>query len=362
MRRFVWSTTVWSCPRQLVRERMRLKPQAMYECEVTAKRHCLSTSRWNARSISCSPDTNSLEAMIRACLEGMPLPVWWRDTTAQGHSGSAEGSIGGWSNCATSRLQHLPGWGRRCPRVSPCVAGPVCAVTCVRIRRDWQEPVEAANSSLRSLSRRIATLDQEIAELDRQLEPLVRRTAPRAVELFGIGIGHSTRMLVTAGQNIGVSAARQPPLTSVALDPIPASSGKIVRHRLNPGGDRRYDSSLHMIAVVRLRYCERSPVVCDSPTRASAQQERSDSPPTWSRERSTRACGQILLRFPRLDIYLTPIGTSRAVHLDSVQVPAYLQTIALAADESAPACPLLISGITHVFVTDRKGAQGRSRQ
>jgi transposase len=31
-----------------------------------------------------------------------------------------------------------------------------------------------------------------------------------------------------------------------------------VRHRLNRGGDRQANSALHMIAVVRLRYCPRT--------------------------------------------------------------------------------------------------------
>ena len=40
--------------------------------------------------------------------------------------------------------------------------------------------------------------------------------------------------------------------------PIPASSGKSTRHRLNHGGDRGANRALHMIAVCRLRYCERT--------------------------------------------------------------------------------------------------------
>jgi hypothetical protein len=34
--------------------------------------------------------------------------------------------------------------------------------------------------------------------------------------------------------------------------PIPASSGKITRHRLNRGGDRQLNQALHTIALVRL--------------------------------------------------------------------------------------------------------------
>jgi hypothetical protein len=40
--------------------------------------------------------------------------------------------------------------------------------------------------------------------------------------------------------------------------PIPASSGKTERHRLNRGGDRRANSALHMVVVNRLRKDDRT--------------------------------------------------------------------------------------------------------
>ena len=38
------------------------------------------------------------------------------------------------------------------------------------------------------------------------------------------------------------------------VSPIPASSGKTNRHRLNRGGDRQANAALHRIVLVRLRY------------------------------------------------------------------------------------------------------------
>ena len=38
------------------------------------------------------------------------------------------------------------------------------------------------------------------------------------------------------------------------VNPIPASSGKTNRHRLNRGGDRQANSALYRIVVVRLRH------------------------------------------------------------------------------------------------------------
>ena len=37
--------------------------------------------------------------------------------------------------------------------------------------------------------------------------------------------------------------------------PLPASSGRTVRHRLNRGGDRALNRALHTIAATRMRSC-----------------------------------------------------------------------------------------------------------
>ena len=118
--------------------------------------------------------------------------------------------------------------------------------------------MQAAKLALRTLARRIAALDAEIAQLDEHLEQLVRAAAPRTIALLGIGPQHAGQLLVTAGQNITRLHGEAAFAHLCGVDPIPASSGKTTRHRLNPGGDRAANSALHMIAVVRLRYCERT--------------------------------------------------------------------------------------------------------
>jgi transposase len=62
---------------------------------------------------------------------------------------------------------------------------------------------------------------------------------------------------VTTGQNITRLHSEAAFAHLCGVDPIPASSGKTTRHRLNPG-DRDANAALHMIAVVRLRYCDRT--------------------------------------------------------------------------------------------------------
>ena len=45
---------------------------------------------------------------------------------------------------------------------------------------------------------------------------------------------------------------------SAGASPIPASSGRIIRHRLNRGGDRHLNRTLHDILLTRWRTCQRT--------------------------------------------------------------------------------------------------------
>ena len=135
------------------------------------------------------------------------------------------------------------------------------ATVCARFRprgSDVAPPSQAAKFALRSLARRIEALDREIAELDRELEALVTAAAPRTTRLLGISTGHAGQLLVTAGQNIDRLNGEASFAALCGASPLPASSGKTTRHPLNPGGDRQANRALHLICVVRLRYCERT--------------------------------------------------------------------------------------------------------
>ena len=146
---------------------------------------------------------------------------------------------------------------RFAPRTSLHARARVCA----RLRPDptcLHQPHEAAKFALRHLAQRILALDAEIASLDTQLQPLISSLAPRTLALLGVGSVTAAQLLITLGQNaerIGDEAAFAQ-LCGAA--PIPASSGNTSRHRLNVGGDRQANSALYLIAVCRLRYCQRT--------------------------------------------------------------------------------------------------------
>jgi transposase len=135
------------------------------------------------------------------------------------------------------------------------------AALCLKLRPDSErihEPAQAAKLALRSLARRIRELDSEILELDRQLEQLVNAAAPRTVQLFGVGTQGASQLLVTAGQNIQRLRNEAAFAKICGAAPIQASSGRTKRHRLDFGGDRQANRALHMIAVCRLRHCQRT--------------------------------------------------------------------------------------------------------
>lgn len=113
-------------------------------------------------------------------------------------------------------------------------------------------PDAAARIALRSLARRFLTLDRELSQLDAELDRLTRARAPRLRSLPGVGPEVAGALLVAAGDN----AARLHSEAGFALlcgvAPLPASSGKVRRHRLNRGGNREANSALWRIVVTRL--------------------------------------------------------------------------------------------------------------
>jgi transposase len=116
----------------------------------------------------------------------------------------------------------------------------------------------AAKFALRSLARRYRALSQEIAELDEQLDRLVAEAAPELISLPAIGTDHAATLLIVAGDNPERLGSEASFASLCGVSPIEASSGKIVRHRLNRGGDGDANRALHLICVVRMARDQRT--------------------------------------------------------------------------------------------------------
>jgi transposase len=68
----------------------------------------------------------------------------------------------------------------------------------------------------------------------------------------------SAQLLLTAGGNPERLRSEASFASLCGVSPVPASSGKTIRHRLNRGGDRAANSALHIIAIGRLRTDQRT--------------------------------------------------------------------------------------------------------
>jgi hypothetical protein len=107
--------------------------------------------------------------------------------------------------------------------------------------------------SLKSLARRYLELHDEIADLDTIIGSIVDDLAPELVARNSIGHTGAAQLLLTAGDNPERLRSEASFAALCGVSPVPASSGKTVRHRLNRGGDRAANSALHIIAIGRLR-------------------------------------------------------------------------------------------------------------
>jgi len=115
-------------------------------------------------------------------------------------------------------------------------------------------PMAAAKHALRSLARRHLELGRELDELETQIATLTAAVAPRLRTTFGIGADTAATLLVAAGDNPHRLHSEAAFAALCGTNPIPASSGKTDRHRLNRGGNRQANAALHRVVVVRLRW------------------------------------------------------------------------------------------------------------
>jgi transposase len=122
-----------------------------------------------------------------------------------------------------------------------------------RLGDDPRDVPTATKFALRSVARRYEALSEEIAELEVHLDRLVRQAAPELVSLPGIGTDNAATLSIVAGDNPRRLKSEASFASLCGVAPIEASSGKVVRHRLNRGGNREANRALYMICLSRMR-------------------------------------------------------------------------------------------------------------
>ena len=124
---------------------------------------------------------------------------------------------------------------------------------CVRLRPGSSDSERAAVAlALRSLALRVRQLRSEARTLEKELS---RRTHALAPELLAQpGVGPITAAAVLVAWSAPGRLRSEAAFARLAgTAPIPASSGKTIRHRLDRGGDRKLNRALHTIILTRKR-------------------------------------------------------------------------------------------------------------
>lgn len=128
-------------------------------------------------------------------------------------------------------------------------------ITCAALRPDrtrCDDPVAAVKIALRSLARPHQRLTEEITDLDELIAPLTTQISPALAQIHGVGPDVAGQLLVTVGDNPERMRSEAAFAMLCGVAPLPASSGKTQRHRLNHGGDRDANRALWRIAITRM--------------------------------------------------------------------------------------------------------------
>jgi transposase len=112
----------------------------------------------------------------------------------------------------------------------------------------------SAKAALKAIAGRWLALDEEIEAHDRELEALVSASAPDLRAARGIATATAAEMLLLVGDNPERIRSEGAFAKLCGDCPIPASSGRTNRHRLNRGGNRQANAALHRVVVTRMRF------------------------------------------------------------------------------------------------------------
>jgi transposase len=110
----------------------------------------------------------------------------------------------------------------------------------------------AVLTAAKALAQRAEFLEHQKQDLTAQLDDLVGQINPALRAAYGVGADTAAQLLVTAGTNPHRLRNEGSFAALCGATPVPASSGKITRHRLSRGGDRAANNALYRIALVRM--------------------------------------------------------------------------------------------------------------
>ena len=125
---------------------------------------------------------------------------------------------------------------------------------CARLRDTSPDhATNATRTALRTLARAAIAATRDKHTLDTKITQLLETGWPGLLTQTGVG-PVSAAQLVLSYSHHGRCHTEAAFARLAAVAPIPASTGKTIRHRLDPGGDRQLNRALHTIAMHRARH------------------------------------------------------------------------------------------------------------
>lgn len=129
-----------------------------------------------------------------------------------------------------------------------------CINACLTLEEREHAPrLQPLILALHLLASRWRALSAELRTLDSALKRLTHQAAPNLMTRFGVGPLTAATLLIAAGDNPERLRNEAALAALCGVSPREASSGKVVRHRLNRGGDRQANNALWTITLVRMR-------------------------------------------------------------------------------------------------------------
>jgi transposase len=161
---------------------------------------------------------------------------------------------------ATNRLRALLLSGDDRDRQGARAALTITVLTTLARRRlpgDSSREQAVRQAEIRRLALALRETSHQLKANRREIQAIVNDLAPGLTQRHGIGPISAAQAIVSFShpgrcRNDAAFAAL------AGTNPIQASSGRTIRHRLNRGGDRALNRAIHTIALTRIRSCERT--------------------------------------------------------------------------------------------------------
>ena len=130
--------------------------------------------------------------------------------------------------------------------------------TCCAFRTSADVENADTKLALRVLAKRIKSLDAERALLDKEIKKYADTFLPHTSSLQGVAHHGATTLLCATGLNIERIRNESAFSMLCGTSPLPVSTANSYHHRLNTGGNRKANSAIYTMAIVRAKLCKKT--------------------------------------------------------------------------------------------------------